>query len=340
LAAFQELIPLSARRDWEAALEEIPHAFAHTWESCRAFARTTAAPTYLYVWRRGSGRVVCPVSERSSHGYTDVFTPYGFSGFTGVGDWSGMPEDWREFATRRGYVCGYLAVNPLLADSRAYDEGDVFEYNDLYVLDLRRTVDSLFTSLSENRRRQIRASIRAPARLETDPGRCGDFLRDRLSDFYKEKGAGEVYRFSEATLEALLDADGSVLVGVSRDAEMLAVCHFVSTPHIAEYFAGVSKPEGRAYSAVLLWNGAMELKRRGVPLLNLGGGVTRGDGIADFKERFGGSKMPLASLKQIYRPDVYRDLCGRAGADPFDLSGYFPAFHRPRSRFAPGHSAF
>jgi lipid II:glycine glycyltransferase (peptidoglycan interpeptide bridge formation enzyme) len=109
-----------------------------------------------------------------------------------------------------------------------------------------------------------------------------------------------------------------------------AVSLFVYTQHIGEYFAGISLPEGRAFSAALLWRGAIELARRGVPQLNLGGGVTRGDGIAEFKERFGAQRIPLYSLKQVYDRDAYRELCHAAGTDPDARAGFFPSFRARR----------
>jgi hypothetical protein len=65
-----------------------------------------------------------------------------------------------------------------------------------------------------------------------------------------------------------------------------------------------------------------------VPVLNLGGGVVPGDGIAEFKARFGTSRAPLSALAQVYQPDVFARLCADAGVDPDDRSGYFPPYRR------------
>ena len=65
--------------------------------------------------------------------------------------------------------------------------------------------------------------------------------------------------------------------------------------------------------------------------------MRRGDGIAEFKERFGARRLPLGALKQVYRPTVYADLCRDAGVlDPADRTGYFPAYRRPGARAASG----
>jgi hypothetical protein len=326
------LIPISDRAQWEDALAGVPHAFAHTWQSCNAMSLTTDVPTYLYVYESGASRIVCPISERTFEGQTDVYTPYGFSGFTGDGDWDAMLRNWRAFARERDYVCGYFGMNPLLTQPARFDLQEVFEYNDLYVLKLGQSDEALFAALSDNRKRQLRSLAREPLIFDIDPAMSRAFLMERMNQFYELKGAGAAYRFSAATLEALLDPMHGLVVGAGdRDGrEVHAASLFVFTPYIAEYFAGISIQQGRVHSAALLWRGAMELKRRGLPLLNLGGGVTRNDGIADFKERFGATKVPLYALKQVYRGDAYRQLCLRAGADPGDRTGFFPPYYKTR----------
>ena len=111
--------------------------------------------------------------------------------------------------------------------------------------------------------------------------------------------------------------------------EVQAVCVFGYTPYVAEYLFGVSAPEGRRHSAALLWHGAMRLRSLGIPRLNLGGGIHRGDGVADFKRRFGAARRALGSLRQVYDPERFEELCRRAGVDPSDRAGYFPPYRGP-----------
>jgi hypothetical protein len=63
-----ECIPLDSPGAWKDALQDIPHAFAHTWESCRAVYLTTRLPTYLYCFEDESARIVCPIAERRKLG--------------------------------------------------------------------------------------------------------------------------------------------------------------------------------------------------------------------------------------------------------------------------------
>jgi hypothetical protein len=106
-----------------------------------------------------------------------------------------------------------------------------------------------------------------------------------------------------------------------------AVVVFGYTAWVADYLFGVALPHGRQHSARLLWSGVERLHALGVPLLNLGGGARPNDGIAEFKRRFGARELPLMSLQQVYRPEVFRALCLAAGVEPD--GGYFPPYHAP-----------
>lgn len=328
----QRLIPLEGREQWTAALDGIPHAFGHTWESCHAMALTTGLPTYLYVWEHGSGRAVCPLSERTFAGATDVFTPYGFSGFVRTGDTTGLPADWAEYAAGRGYVCGYIGMNPLLGDLDGFCGEDVYEHNELYVLDLTRTQASLFESLSRNRRRQVKTSEQQAGWLIADTRRNAGFMLKHHRASLERKGTAGTYRFSDATLRCILELPNTLLIGAGDGDAVESAWLFTYTRWAAESFMSVALPGAEHHAAALTWHGMLELRRRGIPILNLGGGVHRDDGIARFKQRFGPSAVSLCALKQVYRPGEYERLCRAAGMDPDDRSGFFPPYWRSPGR--------
>ncbi len=335
----RRIIPLADRHAWETALADVPHAYAHTWENCHAMWLTTSAPTFLYSWRSEVARVACAFSERSFQEQTDIYTPYGFGGFVGVGDWSGVRHDWSDFVRRAAYVCGFIIVNPILSGSAELFPKDMHIYNDLFVLDLRLSEQELFQQLSENRRRQVRRFAELPVRVVDERDRCSEFLLAHLAAFYREKGAGSAYNFSQETIRLLAGSPNALLLGAEAGGKLESVALFVYTSHVAEYFVAVSTPVGRSHTAPLLWHATLALRRLGIPFLNLGGGVRRGDGIACFKQRFGAERLPLGALKQVYRPDTYAALCGVVGADPVDHTDFFPAYHgheRPKAERGPG----
>jgi hypothetical protein len=324
------LVPLEDGEGWRDALRGVPHAFAHTRESCHAMQLTTGWPTSLAVLEAGGARVVCPVAERPWGEHVDAVTPYGFGGFAGRAADASFLAGWRALAGRRGWVCAYVGLNPLFAPPALRGDPDYAEHNDVYVLELDRDADALHAALSENRRRQLRAAAADPGGLVEDRGRLAAFFLEQVAGFLARKGAGGAYAFTPETLAALVEHENTLLVGGGAGGRVEAVCVFAHTPHCAEYLFGVSLPEGRARSAALLWEGAMRLRALGIPRLNLGGGIRRGDGVAEFKERFGAARLPLGSLRQVFRPDVYAALCREAGADPADRAGYFPAYRAAR----------
>ena len=329
-AARERFIPLEAKDEWDEALHGVPHAFAHTWGSCHAMHLTTAWPTYLYTWQKGSSRAVCAIAERGSGDCVDVVTPYGFGGIVGERVGPDVLADWQTSARNRNYVCAYIGLNPELVPAACRESPDYSEENEVFVLELDRGEAALHEALSRNRRRQLLAFRDGPARLVEERDRVAAFFCHEVDDFLRRKGATSTYQFTHATWDALLALDNVIIIGAEGiDGEIAAACLFAFTPCCAEALFGFSRPDGNTYAAPLLWAGAMRLIEHGVPRLNLGGGVRRGDGIAVFKERFGAKRLPFGALKEVYRSDIYATLCRGVGKDPSDRSGYFPAYRSP-----------
>lgn len=314
-------IPLADRARWEASLDGVPHDVGHTWRYCDALARTFDAPTFLYVFRDGDVRIVCPLWEREIGGHRDVATPPGLSGFVGTAPHPAFATHWTAFAAERGWVSAYVGLNPVLGDPSYVPPEDVCERNAVYLLDLRRDEAALFAGLDRNRRRQLRDWAAAAAPIIDDRARLTAFLRDEYPAFLRATGAAPSYVRSPATLERLCALDEAVLIGTEGSAYL-----FVHTAAVGTCLIHVARPEARVHAAALVWRGIQLLRERGVPLLNLGGGVREGDAIAASKQRFGATRTPLRALRQIFRPDVYAELCRRAGAAPWHANGFFPAY--------------
>ncbi|HEV2852072.1 MAG TPA: hypothetical protein VHC97_04635 [Thermoanaerobaculia bacterium] len=315
----QELIPLAAPDAWREALRDVPHEVWHTWEHCAALALTVPHEIFLYRYEAGPVRVVAPLLERRLGPHVDIATLPGFAGFVATSGDPDFPRHWEGFARDRGYVCGYLGLHPFLGDPLDFDplEGS----NSVYVLDLRRGPDALFAALDRNRRRQLKDWEQTSAGLLRDRDELTGFLVREYPAFLERIGASSAYRRSPETLERLCNLENVLLVGAGEGGEVEAVHVFAWTPHAGTSLFSVSRPEGRRYTTTLLWQGVQELVARGVPLLNLGGGVREDDGVARAKQRFGAARLPLRCSKQVYQPEVYTELCRGHAAN-----GYFPAY--------------
>jgi len=326
LGARQKCIPLDSRTEWENALQEIKHAFAHTWENCYAMHLTTGFKTYLYCFETERVRIVCPIAEREFEGHIDIVTPYGFSGFVGNGDCADFPQYWREFVRERGYVCGYIGLNPIFENKTYFDNNELHSSNNIYVLDLTLSRDELFSKLDRNRKRQFKEWERISAGLILDKRPLIDFFLDNYVEFFRQKRAATAYAFSVATLKSLFALGNVVIVGAGTAERIEAAIVFTYTPYAADALFIILLAEGRHHSAILHWYGVDYFKSIDIPVLNLGGGVRADDRVAEFKQRFGGRQLALSCLKQIYDPAIYAVLCARVGIDPTDRTGYFPAY--------------
>jgi hypothetical protein len=322
-------IGIDDRAGWERQLARVPHAFFHTWDYCHAVAAGTGAPTYLWCHEDAGRLACCPVSERRKGDAVDVVTPLGFSGFTASGPLPGLAAAWRDWCIGKGYVCAYLGLNPLFADPAWFDPAEVHAAQTLYLLDLRQGPEALRAGLQASLRHKLRE---AAAVEHSDDVGVEDMLRffvDAYPACFAARGAGGAYRLDAGTLEALARSRHAFLLGVRGADGYESVTLFGRTAASGDAFLNVCTEAGRIHAFTLLWHGALRLQTGGVPFLNLGGGITEGDGVAQFKRRFGGQERRLVALRQVFDAGRYRALCVEAGVDPQRDIGYFPAYRAP-----------
>lgn len=329
--ALHRCIPLDAPAEWKEALEGTRYGFAHTWEHCYAMHLTTGHKTYLYYFEHENVRIVCPIVERSFGEYVDIVKPFGFCGFIGNDDYPEFSRCWKEFARQRGYVCGYLGLDPVFVNDFGFSSDEVYQYNNVYVTDLSLAQNVLYANLCSERRRQLRNYDQFLSTHLVDQTAATEFLLNHYLDFMREKNAESVYLLSVETLSFLISSDHVFVVGVQNEGEVVSAATFSYTPYIGDCEFIVSLPQGRQYATALWWYGVNYLKSLQVRFLNLGGGAAEGhDGLTRWKRGFGGKELPLKCLKQVYEPEIYTMLCEQAGVDPSDTTGYFPLYRLRR----------
>ena len=124
----------------------------------------------------------------------------------------------------------------------------------------------------------------------------------------------------------------SNLLGAMEAGRIIAVTVFAIQNTIADLLFNISLPEGRDATLHLSCGRELcALQTRGIPVLNMGGGVRQGDSIAQAKRHYGARVLPLRCLKQVYLPDRFAELCRGAGVDPSDRAGYFPPYRAIRA---------
>lgn len=290
---------------------------------------TTGQPTFLYCAETPDVRVVCPFVERSFGDYVDIATPYGFSGFAGNGALPNLGEIWNRFARKRGYISGFISLHPLFARPEDLPPATIYKQKALFILDLTQGLSKLLDDCSRTRRKELR-HWESTAVLFTDREELTSFALNYYQEFYRSRKATPVYDLNPKTLDFLLGLENVVILGVGTRERLEAVTISGLTPDAAEAIFTFSIPDVKGHGAGLIWKMAEDLQRRGIPYLNLGGGLVPHDSLAFFKSRFGADQPLLHVVKEVYEPDTYSKLCRCAGVDPEDRSGYFPSYRLPQ----------
>ncbi len=329
--AEQRLIPLHEAAAWHRALHGLPHATAHAWSYNLAVSFSTPDRIFLYCYESDCARIVCPLVERAWKGRLDVVTPYGFSGFAGIGFDPEFETCWNRFAIEQGWICVYIGIHPAMNADACFANDARETGNEVFIVNLQQSEDALFTGLSPNVKERLRAWRKTGARIVDEPERARSFFLANYADCMQRAGASPVYQFSRATLDALAEVEGTFfLAAENAGGRIEAVSLFGETKFCGEYLFNISLPDGRHHSAALLWEAMLRLRQRGTPRLNLGGGVRRGDGLAQFKARFGGEAQPMRAIKTVFLDDAYLACCREARVHPAK-EGYFPPYRQPRT---------
>jgi hypothetical protein len=253
----------------------------------------------------------------------------GVSGFCGTGDFAGFPSWWEEFARFRGYVTTYIALNPLFDHPSFTDPTLTQQHNSLFFLDLTVKEEELFRGFSESRRRGLRRWEESAVSIVTDRDALTLFILNNYRGFFRQKGFPLAYNFDESTVAFLLALNQIYIIGAAIEGGLQSVLACCYTQDVADALFSIALPEGRHHGVGLLWHAARHFQQLGVPMFNLGGGISVDDSVAESKRRFGARRLPLRSLRQVIRPEVYDQLCAHAGVCATDRTGYFPPYQRP-----------
>lgn len=332
----QILIGIDQPDAWRRALHGLPHGYWHTWEACHAIALGTGLPIFLYSSEDTAtgARAACPFAERHWGESVDIFTPVGFSGFVGVGDAAMLRRQWLDFVAARGYVCGYFALHPMLANAALHS--GLGATNTLYVLDLSGGAVAALERVDRDVRRVLRNWTRSGATLVIDRGELTQFLLENYAAFMASVGTNPAAIWFDASLRSMCEDEALLMVGAADAEGVCAAYTFGTTAFGADAHLNISIREGRRFITPMVGWGIETLAARRLPWLNLGGGLIPTDAVARAKHKFGPERAPLRVAREIYRADTYRQLCTEAGRDPDHPGGFFPGYRR---RPSPAHEA-
>ena len=250
----------------------------------------------------------------------DAVSPYGYPGATIEGDGAASaPEavDWSDSGLVSIFARERLAGEPWAAGSTVRSKVSVHDPGRA-----RRVRARLLE--------QVRANERAGWLAQALPGpNAPGAARAGFASAYAETmsrtGAAERYLFEPGYFDAVLSHQRSWLVLASLNEAIGAAAIAGVSDGLLHYYLGGTTDRAREQSpfknvVVAMLDLADEL---GLPL-NLGGGVSAGDGLEAFKRGFANAELPFRTHQIVCDPVAYERLSDRR-----DAGDFFPAYRAP-----------
>jgi hypothetical protein len=252
---------------------------------------------------------------------TDATSPYGYPGATidGAGPPAAGDVDWSATGLVSVFGRERLAGEPWLAGAS--------ERSCVLVHDPERPRE-VRARLAE----QIRANERdgwavEPLAGPESPAADRDAFAAAYEQTMRRAGASARYFFARAYFDAVLSFDRSWLLTARRGAEIGAAAIVAVSDSLLHYYLGGTADDARAASPFKNVVAAMlDLADELGLALNLGGGVSSGDGLEAFKRGFANAELPFCTQEVVCDPDRYE--CLAAGAPASE--GFFPAYRAGR----------
>jgi hypothetical protein len=326
-------ITLDSPEEWTISLNEIPFSPAHKWDYCHAMRLSSNLDTYLLVFERKTRkeRCVIPLSVRKKeHDKIDLVSPYGFGGFAGSPELlasAALKKAFFDYCLSHGVITAYIQQHPSSPLPTSIWGQHTETTHEIYQLDLTTEIDILWKNMSKGHKYALKKSkIGVDCHIEHNHSKLKERFKELYPQTLKRTKASAVYHFPEKTLDILLNSPNSLLLGIKDSKEIQAISLFLYTEKAGEYFLNATTEIGRNYSRHLVWLAMKKFIEMNIRTLNLGGGVTKNDSLADFKKRFGGHCFPGQTLKIIFSQQVFHELCSKYCKETPYPPTYFPPY--------------
>lgn len=277
--------------------------------------------THTLVVENDLGRVALPLIVRSVPGteHRDAVSPYGYPGGRRDGE---TPHGSEVDLDRVGLLSAFVRDRldaPTLGGGTV--RGTVVQYD-----------PAVDRSLSKSFRRDVRRCHQAGYRVTTLPGaEVDDEGLDGFVSVYTETmrlvGAAPRYFFDSTYLRMSLSEPGSWLVLVhGPDGDVAAGELVVSSDGMLHSYLAGTATAHRSYSpGKTATSNVLDLADTLGLVLNLGGGVSAGDGVEASKHSYGNTVGHFITHELIGDDRAYREL-----SDGHELaSGFFPSYRAP-----------
>ena len=271
-----------------------------------------------------NGELVAPLVVRAIDGsdLVDGISPYGYPGFRLIGDVPEEPLDPSEIDfSEAGLVTAFIR----------HSLGTRLPLDDVTPRNVCLVSDPVLPRKSRpSDRQQIRKNLKRGYEVDFVPGRDAGpadragFFR-AYTETMKRTDAAERYFFSELYFDLILDAD-RVWLALARDAEGTIAASsiaVVSDDMLHYYLSGTAdsnlrdSPMKNVVESMIEFGAALDLP------LNLGGGITPGDRLEEFKRGFANREEQWFTSELICNRAAYEDLT------PANAGDFFPTYRAP-----------
>jgi hypothetical protein len=283
---------------------------------CAAYLEAEGT-THTLRLRFDGGESLAPLIVREIDGTDrmDAISPYGYPGGLVSGEPPGAGAvDWSETGLVSLFARERLAATPWVADPSR--RGRVHLHDPAKPRELRGRLGE-----------QIRANERSGWTVEALPGpESPPADRAAFAAAYEQTmrraDADQRYFFASSYFEAVLSFEQSWLVVARNDGEAGAAAIAAVSDGLLHYFLGGTADSARSASPFKNVVAAMmDLADELGLALNLGGGITAGDGLDEFKRGFANGELEFFTHQIVCDPVAYAELVGDRDAGEF-----FPAY--------------
>jgi hypothetical protein len=266
----------------------------------------------------GDGQLHLPVIVRSIEGTEriDAISPYGYPGA------DRSPEDPPEPAAIDWSGTGLVSifVRDRIGEPPCFAGGTVRSH--VHVADGEGGIRKrLREQIRRNERREWETRL-VPSR-EVEMGQVRGFER-AYAETMARTGAAQRYLYPTSYFARLLLSERSWLILAEREGAALAGAIAVASDGYLHYYLGGTADEALEDSPMKnLFASMISLGAElGMPV-NLGGGVTQGDSLDEFKRGFANGRAPWYTHEVVCDPGAYEELASAPGKAP---EGFFPAY--------------
>jgi len=259
-----------------------------------------------------------PVIVRSIDGTEslDAISPYGYPGADSAPESPPDPSaiDWSATGLVSIFIRDRIGEHPCLGGGTVRSRVHVAEGEEGVRKRLREQI-------RRNERRGWEVVL-VPGR-EVEMGHLDGFER-AYGETMARTGASERYLYPTSYFARLLLSESSWLLLAQRDGEPLAGAIAVAGDGYLHYYLGGTADAALGDSPMknLFWAMIRHGSDLGLPV-NLGGGMTAGDSLDDFKRGFASTEAPWHTHEVICDSAAYEELSGAAGEADGD---FFPAY--------------